>query len=78
MEQDDSEQESIIFPQNSHIKADISQKNISFPKRRKRMLKSHQSGSYQGIKMHRSTTLTEKQLKELCDEEDVLTDEYSE
>ena len=35
MEQNYSEQESIIFPQNSHIKADLCQQNIYVPERRK-------------------------------------------
>ena len=47
------------------------------PERRKRMLKSHPPDFDQVIKMCRRTTLTERQLKELYDEEvDVFTDEY--
>ena len=42
------------------------------------MLKSHPLDSDQATKMCRSTTLTEKQMKELYDEEvDVFTDVYS-
>ena len=42
------------------------------------MLKSHPSDFDQGIKICRRTILTEKQLKDLCDEEvDVFTDEFS-
>ena len=78
MEWSDSEQESIIFPQNSHIKADLSKQNISVPERRKRMFKSHPPYFDQAIKMCRRTTLTEKQLKDLCDEKvNLFTDEYS-
>ena len=78
MEQNDSEQESIIFPQNSHIKADLNQQNISVLYRRKIMLKSHSPDNYQVIKICRRTTLTGKELKELFDEEvEVFSDEYS-
>ena len=44
----------------------------------KNLLKSQLPDSDQVIKMCKRTTLAEKQLKELCDEEvDVLTYEYS-
>ena len=53
--------------------------NIKFQYQRgKWMHKSNPPGSDQVIKIYRRTTLSEKQLKERCDEEvNVFTDEYS-
>ena len=41
------------------------------------MLKSHPPDNDRDIKMCGRTTLTEKHLKELCEEVDVFTDEHS-
>ena len=57
MEQSDSEQESIIFPRNSHNKSDLIKQNISEPERSKRMLVPNLTNSDQVVKMCRRTTM---------------------